>query len=317
MPPNNTSNPYSTPLMRTLANRAISRSLMVAVLCCVWGGYATSLPRAASAFEVDDEEDNEPVSQKRNTPVAKSAPEVSNSEAESNGRDALRSLKKAPWYDAEADGLKSIDPPTVVEDKGSRGTWEGKLDDSQTKTTTTAGTWDFSLWNILGWILRGFIFLIIAAILGTIGFVLFRYFNLASYFDDGTLGDSTLDEKIPETPADKIEELPFDVRAVRGNLLDEARACYEQGDFNRAVVYLYGYQLVQLDKRQQIELAKGKTNRQYLWELRSRREMKNLIEPTVVAFEDAFFGEHDLDRSRFEPLWKNVDRFHQLLEQPV
>ena len=101
----------------------------------------------------------------------------------------------------------------------------------------------------------------------------------------------------------------------RAEIID--RGVGNRGDFNRAVVYLYGYQLVQLDKRQQIELAKGKTNRQYLWELRSRREMKNLLEPTVVAFEDTFFGEHDLDRSRFESLWQNVDRFHQLLEQPA
>jgi hypothetical protein len=311
----------------SLAGSAVRRGLLLAVLCCGFVGLACCVPiptwaQSRNDYDEDDfdEDDYQPsTSQKGNVPLAENTPEVSDYEADSSGRDALKSLKKAPWYDAEADALKSIDPPKIAEDKGNRGTWEGKLDDPAPKntTTTTTSTWNFSFWEVLAWLFRGLIYVAIAALFIAIGVILFRYFNLASYFDDGSEGEPELDEKLPDTPADRIEELPFDVRTVRGNLLDEARECYERGDFNRAVVYLYGYELVQLDKRQQIELAKGKTNRQYLWELRSRRDMKDLIEPTVVAFEDAFFGEHNLDRPRFEALWNRVDRFHQLLEQPT
>ena len=36
----------------------------------------------------------------------------------------------------------------------------------------------------------------------------------------------------------------------RGDLLAEARRCYEHGDYGQAIVYLFSHQLVQLDKHQ-------------------------------------------------------------------
>ena len=70
--------------------------------------------------------------------------------------------------------------------------------------------------------------------------------------------------------AARIESLPFPVAAGRLDLLAEARRHYQAGNYGAAIVYLFSFQLVQLDKRQIIRLAKGKTNRQYLREVGPR-----------------------------------------------
>ena len=35
----------------------------------------------------------------------------------------------------------------------------------------------------------------------------------------------------------------------------------------------------------------------------------------MLAFEDVFFGNHELSPQRFQTCWKDLDRFHQQLEQ--
>lgn len=264
----------------------------------------------AAADEIDDET-TRPLA----PPILVSARD--DQEAETQGRESLKSLRNPSWYDSEKDSIRSLDPPKIEEDKGSRGTWTTSFDPTKpTTATTTGGGWSF--WEILSYLFTYLVYVSLAALFLTVAYLLFSYFKAAGYFGEGLdVSPSTDSEEVPQLPVDRIEELPFEVRTVRGNLLDEARECYERGDYNRAVVYLYGYKLVKLDNRHHIELTKGKTNRQYLWELRGKGEIKTLIEPIVLAFEDSFFGHHDLDRARFESLWKNVDRFHQLLEQPA
>ena len=58
------------------------------------------------------------------------------------------------------------------------------------------------------------------------------------------------------------------------DLLAEARRHYQAGNYGAAIVYLFSFQLVQLDRRQIIQLAKGKTNRQYLREVGPRDPLR-------------------------------------------
>ena len=64
---------------------------------------------------------------------------------------------------------------------------------------------------------------------------------------------------------------------------------WNEGRFGEAILCLFGYQLVELDKHQRIRLAKGKTNRQYLREMGSGGRLRRIVEQTMVAFEDFFF----------------------------
>jgi len=114
---------------------------------------------------------------------------------------------------------------------------------------------------------------------------------------------------------DSIEQLPFPVPVAQSDLLGEARRCYDSGRYRDAMIYLYSYQLVQLDQHQKIHLSKGKTNRQYLHELKPHGRLRELVSQSVRLFEDAFFGHYELPRDRFESAWSRLDEFQQLARQ--
>ena len=115
--------------------------------------------------------------------------------------------------------------------------------------------------------------------------------------------------------AQRIEALPFPVARANLSLLDQARNFYQAGNYAAAMIYLFSHQLVQLDRRQIIRLAKGKTNRQYLREVGQAEVLRQLVGQTLVAFEDVFFGHHDIDRQRFEACWSRLPEFESLLAQ--
>lgn len=112
-----------------------------------------------------------------------------------------------------------------------------------------------------------------------------------------------------------IESLPFMADRSRGDLLGEARRHYQQGNFSEAIIYLFSYQLVELDRFALIRLAKGKTNREYLRELGKSPPLRPPLELTMTAFEDVFFGRRDLDREGFEACWSQLPLFEQLVSQ--
>jgi hypothetical protein len=116
------------------------------------------------------------------------------------------------------------------------------------------------------------------------------------------------------TDAQRIENLPFKVRSPTGDFLSEARRFYNEGNYGEAIIYLFSYQLIQLDKNQWIRLSKGKTNRQYLREVRGKQDLRGLVHTTMVAFEDFFFGQHPIDKSRFDACWEKLDQFHELVK---
>lgn len=113
----------------------------------------------------------------------------------------------------------------------------------------------------------------------------------------------------------RIDALPYPVARANLSLLDQARHFYQAGNYAAAIIYLFSHQLVQLDRRQIIRLAKGKTNRQYLREVGQAEMLRQLVGQTVVAFEDVFFGHHDIDRQRFEACWSRLPEFESFLAE--
>src|SRR5207253_2223269 len=115
--------------------------------------------------------------------------------------------------------------------------------------------------------------------------------------------------------ADRVEALPFHVRAATGDFLAEASRLYQAGKYSEAIIYLFSFELVELDRHHVIRLAKGKTNRQYVREARGRPLLRAVLETTMVAFEEAFFGNKTLPRELFERSWTRVNEFRLELER--
>jgi hypothetical protein len=222
-----------------------------------------------------------------------------------SGRDALRGRTRFPWYDAEQDALRRIDvqpPKDTAENR--RSTWQANptLPDTPSFGTDWSGLWA---------VVEALIWLGLLALL-----VWLIYFLVRSYLRQHSASES---EERPEPEArsetDLIESLPFDVQRPQSDLLAEAQRLYELGAYAQAIVYLFSYQLVRLDRGQHIRLARGKTNRQYLRELQPRPDLRGMLERTMVAFEDVFFGHYALDRAGFERCWERLDEFHQRLSE--
>ena len=111
----------------------------------------------------------------------------------------------------------------------------------------------------------------------------------------------------------RVEALPAGAARWPADLLAAAARLYQEGDYRRAILYLFSHQLCELDRHHLIRLTKGKTNRQYLRELGRRRPLVVLVQETMVAFERVFFGNHAIDRAAFELCWRRLDEFNALV----
>lgn len=210
-----------------------------------------------------------------------------------------------PWYDDEADDLNHLSvepqmaPPEAKEWEVDFPEW-----DIQSPNWNTTGFWEgvqYLIWGVM-------IALLVAVLV---------YF-IRSFIRDGfqfkLRGETKTDSVTSE--AEQIENLPFPVAKPRTDLLAEARHHYENGDYGRAIIYLFSYQLVHLDKHQLIRLAKGKTNRQYLREVGSPRStIRNTLQQTMISFEEVFFGKHNLEKKAFEACWHRLEEFHQSVQR--
>jgi hypothetical protein len=236
------------------------------------------------------------------SPAARAADAPQSSPVES-GRRALVRKTAFPWYDSQRDQLQRFDvePPKDLQNRLSN--WQ-----TQPPPAWSVPPWVWTVLKVLGWILLGVILVLLVVAF------------MRAYMLDASLPEpATGADPEPAAPGsvDRIENLPFVLNAGQGDLLAEARRCYEAGDYGRAIVLLYSYELLQLDKYHWIRLAKGKTNRQYLREVRNQPPLRQFLETSMIAFEDVFFGRLVLDRSRFEVCWNGIADFQAALGSPV
>ncbi len=88
----------------------------------------------------------------------------------------------------------------------------------------------------------------------------------------------------------RLENLPFQVQEKSDDPLVLAQRWYDQGRYSEAVIFLFAYQLMQLDRHQWIHLAKGKTNRKYLREVKHNAELRRITEHTMIALKMSSLG---------------------------
>ena len=129
---------------------------------------------------------------------------------------------------------------------------------------------------------------------------------------EGSDDESTAEHRTIEEQA-RLEQLPVEVRRIQGDLLAEADRLRQSGRYDEAIIYLFGYRLLQLDRNHLIRLARGKTNLQYLRELASRRELQGIMRETVRLFERSYFGRYEISSDEYEALRGQQTAFESLL----
>lgn len=201
---------------------------------------------------------------------------------------ALSRNPDMPWYDPETDGFRAaeVEPPRQRTMNNNTSLSNGLL---------------YAGWVLLALFLVYLVFLIVRAFLNQ------------------EVSDSVVVEReIVGADISRVEELPVALGKAPADYLDEAQRLYRRGDYALAVVYLFSHQLLQLDRRHWVRLVKGKTNRQYLREVRrssasGSEQIAAIFAGTVLLFEEVFFGKRLPPRDQLDQVWNNIDRFEMLV----
>jgi len=213
-------------------------------------------------------------------------------ESDKAAREALGRAGNYPWYDKASDDVRVLS----MEPEESRSARE------PSRTSGSSNASGLGIFQLLAWLAIGLVLAVLV------------YLLIRAYLDrENSTAQPQRSHNAPSMAVDRVESLPFQVQRAQDDLLGEARRLYDQGNFREAIVYLFSFELLQLDRHGVIRLAKGKTNRQYVREAsREKRPLALLLEQTMEAFESAFFGHHDLPREQFESCWHRVSEFERL-----
>tara|TARA_R110002049_G_scaffold47902_1_gene138427 strand:- start:141638 stop:142489 length:852 start_codon:yes stop_codon:yes gene_type:complete len=221
------------------------------------------------------------------------------------------SLSDTAWYDADQKQTVPIQVRDESQDSINRDSrWLPKPEKlKQAKPATTGGgaTGSTGLFGsgltlgyLMGWTLAIiFVACVVAA---------FVYAVSSASFDAGANrggnksgnGESYLDE---QTLA-RMKHLPAELRRTDVNMRDEAERLMNAGQFDQAIILLFGHQLLLLDQAGYLRLNRSKTNGRYVRETRGTDPTSaERLRETVDQFERSYFGRHEISRDEFLAIW--------------
>ncbi len=220
---------------------------------------------------------------------------------------ALAGHDNLEWYDEQTGQLKSpVLEPLTDPTAPQKWVWKPRNKTNPGRSWQFPAIGDFAAFviEVILWVLAGI----------TLIWLIVYVLNSFQNFESARSQHPQRDDDDDSIATHKLAELPFATGSSKSNLLDAAREFYESSEYGRAIICLFGYQLLQLDRHDRIHLWKGKTNGQYLREVKSDAWLSNLLGETIHTFEAHFFGNHPVSREQFESCWQHMDEFGTRLE---
>lgn len=220
--------------------------------------------------------------------LAGHGPASAQATADSAIEDARDALSNFPWYDAQQDDVQFVPLPEPTQPR------EITLPQPTTAALGLAQALWYAIWGLIVVVLVVVICLAVAAFLKREQATAIRVAR-------------------PAAVRSRTAALPLDIPGDASELLRRSEAARAAGQYDLAMIYLYSYELLELDRVAAIHLARGKTNRQYLRELTARKPLRSLMEQSVRAFEDVYFGRLSLGGERFAACWNRLGEFQSHL----
>jgi hypothetical protein len=222
--------------------------------------------------------------------TALAASDLSNPEAAiDSAKKPLSGSPEITWYDPQTDNFRAakVEPPAPP------------------RNSSNPGDMNWLMW--LGWVL-------LALLLGYMIFLLVQTF----LYREVQYRTEVVHANVGGDIIARVEELPVALKKSPADYLDEAQRLYSNGDYAQAIIYLFSHQLLQLDRRHWLRLVKGKTNRQYLREVRRSASphagvLADLFEGTVLLFEEVFFGKRLPHKADIDAVWQKIGQFEALV----
>ncbi|QDV44869.1 hypothetical protein Enr13x_47400 [Stieleria neptunia] len=224
------------------------------------------------------------------------------------------SLDSTPWYDPQSRQLVPIELEIRQDDSIHRESrWLPKpkkiaQPDRPSNTTTTGAATATGLFgtsvtwgNLFGWVLLA------AMVLGIVGITVYAISRAELRMENRTSTASAADVKgLPdEQTLERIKHLPPELRRTDVNLRTECERLMGEGRFDQAIILMLGHQLLLLDRNGLLRLSRGKTNGRYVRETRNHHDtIATWLRATADAFEQSYFGRHEISAHVFEQLWR-------------
>ncbi len=240
-----------------------------------------------------------------------------------DSREAMRYSTDASWYDYDSDRLVFPDSGVITEPgKMVANRHDRIVNKIQTTPTNFWDSWTFfgdffggmlEAWGTfcdIPWI-RELLFLVMCILVGGVVFFVLRRVNPDGFRMIHKAKSSKLDNA--ERDQTRIVDLPFPILDLKTDLWSEVLRLRDQGDYSRALVYLYGHVLVELDAAGCIRLQRGKTNRVYVRELNGFTSLQQPHRELVKYFEAVFFGRHSLSPIQFDACVTHISTMKQTL----
>ena len=222
-----------------------------------------------------------------------------------------------PWYDESTRGLDQSEAPSrsssAVSDRNrippvkakKKGQQKPKPNPAPAAPAAAAGT-ATSIGSTMVYVACIILAVFLAGVL--------VYFFLKVESDDGLDADGK-NGKRKRKIRDHINHLPFEIEEQDGDFESFAEKSLREGDYSKATIYLFADMLVAMSEAGVVRLQRGKTNRQYLTEIFDHEEIWPFYRKVMTAFEDAFFGKHEIEKGRAEDCFAERHAFDAALEK--
>ncbi|QDT02948.1 hypothetical protein K227x_13270 [Rubripirellula lacrimiformis] len=237
------------------------------------------------------------------------------------------SVSSSVWYDADQRSVLPVDVTPQVDDTLHRDSrWLPKPERVVKPDAPQAApgtTWNsnglfgsgMSLSNLLGWLVLLTLFALgIGLVIYAMSKAEIDLITNARLRAVDDQGDGTPDEQTLQ----RIKHLPAELRRTDVNLRSEAQRLMEAGQYDQAIILLFGHQLLLLDRVGMIRLNRGKTNRKYVRETQATvPDLARRLQATVDGFEKSYFGRHAVTANEFAMLWESNERMENVLQTRV
>ena len=194
-----------------------------------------------------------------------------------------------PWYDAQADALKPVEPPAQP--------IEPKVRASSPSSGTGAA---FDLGQLIVFVL---IALGLAALIALIAWAWSR-----GQFASDPVPAPTGPARSPT----RVGDLPAGLTRIDGDPLAEAARLRASGDYAGAIVCLFAHQLLALDRHRLARLMPGRTGRQLVRSV-ANATVRDLVTPALRLFEEVYYGHNPPSAEAFEAVWEQAQTLERML----
>ncbi|MEM6472487.1 MAG: hypothetical protein AAF802_23195 [Planctomycetota bacterium] len=235
------------------------------------------------------------------------------------------SMSSTPWYDAEKQSLVPVELEERLDDSVHRDSrWlpkpeyirEKRTPSTNTQTNMTPGGLfgsSLTIGHLLAWSL------LIAMIVGFAAIIIYTISQAEVRLGEKGAKNDDDDEasKLPDSATlERIKHLPPELRRTDVNLRTECERLMNESQFDQAIILLLGHQLLLLDRHGLLRLGRGKTNGRYVRETRLNDETcATRLRATMDAFEQSYFGRHEISQHSFHELWSQNGMIENAMEQ--